>query len=80
MKVDKFEMKFLNMVSNLEYMQDMIWESSYLHPHLYQEHHPFFSIDKGGLISESLSVWMFSQNNMPNHYPELLFFSLKSYG
>ena len=49
------------MEPNLEYMQVQLWESSYFHPHLYQEHHPFFSIAKGGLISESLSVGMFSQ-------------------
>ena len=30
-----------------------------------------FTNIKGGLISESLSLWLQSPKNVPNHYPEL---------
>ena len=31
-------------------------------------------VDKGGLISESFSLWLNPPNNVPNHYPEHVFF------
>jgi hypothetical protein len=30
--------------------------------------------NKGGLISESFSLWLSPPNNVPNHYPEYIFF------
>ena len=31
-------------------------------------------VNKGGLISESFSLWLNPPNNVPNHYPEHVFF------
>ena len=33
---------------------------------------------KGGLISESFSLWLKSPKNVPNHYPKHHFFTLNS--
>ena len=30
--------------------------------------------NKGGLISESFSLWLNPPSNVPNHYPEYVFF------
>ena len=40
--------------------ENIFYQSSYNH--------------KGGLISESFSIWLKSHKNLPNHYPEQLLF------
>ena len=35
---------------------------------------------KSGLLSESFSLWLHPPKNVPNYYPELCLFSLKSSG